>query len=70
MSSSKSSPGLITTIIGVIFLWMVMFGITCGSTRHRLNCTTDRGVEINHEPAPEPAPTPIKLIPMRPSKVK
>lgn len=54
MSKSKSSSGLISTILGLTFLWVVLFGITCGSTHHRMNCTVDRGVEFNHEPAPLP----------------
>jgi hypothetical protein len=52
MSKSKNGPGLISTILGLTFLWVVLFGITCGSTHHRMNCTPNRGVEFNHEPAP------------------
>ena len=50
MSSESKGPGLISVIAGLIFLWVVIFGLTCGGTHYKLDCSPDQGVKINSNP--------------------
>jgi hypothetical protein len=51
MANSEKGPGLLSIVLGVILLWAVFFGVTCGSTHYRINCTPDNGVKIDSDPS-------------------
>jgi hypothetical protein len=51
--SKGREPGIVSLILGLVILWAVLFGITCGGSLYSLKCTPERGVEIIKEKAPD-----------------
>ncbi len=49
MSDSGRSGGCVTTILAILLLWALLFGVTIGGRHYKLSCSKDKGVEI---PAP------------------
>ena len=50
MSSESKGPSLISLIVGIVFLFAAIFGVTCGGTHYRLDCSSEQGVRINSKP--------------------
>lgn len=43
---SVSRGGCLSTIVAIIFIWALIFGVTIGGKHHGISCTRDRGVVV------------------------
>jgi len=49
MAKEEGGCGIISALFALLAVWAAIFGVTCGKSHYELNCTGERGVEINKD---------------------